>query len=70
MSKDVKRIKQGDPKFYLSDGIVTYPRAAIYVEANCPRNVRETLEWAVSNGYVKTMAHVYGKELTMDALRD
>ena len=70
MKKDVKSIKQGDAKFYLNDGIITYPRAAIYIEANCPRNVRETLEWAVSNGYVKTMAHVYGKELTMDALRD
>ncbi len=70
MSKDVKSIKQGDAKFYLNDGMITYPRAAIYIEANCPRNVRETLEWAVSNGYVKTMAHVYGKELTMDALRD
>jgi len=70
LKKDVKSIKQGDAKFYLNDGIITYPRAAIYIEANCPRNVRETLEWAVSNGYVKTMAHVYGKELTMDALRD
>ncbi len=67
--QDIRTIRQGDPKFYINDGIVLYPRAAIYVEANCPRNVRETLEWAISNGYVKTMAHVYGKELTMDAMR-
>jgi len=67
--KDIRTIRQGDPTFMINDGMVVYPRAAIYVEANCPRNVRETLEWAVSNGYVKTIAHVYGKELTMDALR-
>jgi hypothetical protein len=70
VSKDVKKIKQGDAKFYLNDGMITYPRAAIYVEANCPRNVRETLEWGVAQGYITCVAHVYGKELTMDALRD
>lgn len=66
---DIQTVRQGQQNFTITDGIVVYPRAAIYVEANCPRNVRETLEWAVSNGYVKTMAHVYGKELTMDAMR-
>jgi hypothetical protein len=70
VSKDVKSIKQGDAKFYLNDGMITYPRAAIQVATECPRNVRETLYWGIAQGYITCVAHVYGKELTMDALRD
>lgn len=70
MSKDVKSIKQGDAKFYINDGIITYPRAMIHVLPNCPQAYRSSIEQALSNGYIKLVAHVYGKELTMDALRD
>ncbi len=69
MKTKINAIKQGDPKFYITDGMIVYPRAMIHVLPEGPHNVRETLEWSVSNGYVKTMAHVYGKELTMDAMR-
>lgn len=68
-AKDVRPIRQGDPKFMIDDGIVSYPRAMIHILPECPRNVRETLNWAISQGYVKSVAHVYGKELTMDKLR-
>ena len=68
-SKDVKTIRQGDSDFMINDGMVSYPRAMIHVLPECPRNVRETLNWAIANGYIKSVAHVYGKELTMDLLR-
>lgn len=68
-SKDVKTIRQGDADFMINDGMVSYPRAMIHVLPECPRNVRETLNWAIANGYIKSVAHVYGKELTMDLLR-
>ncbi len=67
--KDIRTIRQGDPTFMINDGMVVYPRAMIHVVPECPRNVRETLNWAISMGYIKSVAHVYGKELTMDALR-
>jgi hypothetical protein len=70
VSKDIKKIKQGDAKFYLNDGVVIYPRATIQVAPECPSNVRETLNWGVTQGYITCVAYVYGKELTMDALRD
>ncbi len=69
MKKDVREIRQGDPKFHINDGMVIYPRAMLHVTPECPRNVRETLNWAMAQGYIKTVAHVYGKELTMDELR-
>lgn len=67
--KDVKTIRQGEKGFMLTDGMILYPRAMIHVLPNCPANVRHLLEWAISEGYIKSVAHVYGKELTMDALR-
>lgn len=68
-AKDIRTIRQGDNGFMISDGMVQYPRAMIHVLPECPSNVRETLNWAVSMGYIKSVAHVYGKELTMDSLR-
>lgn len=67
--KDVKRIRQGDPNFMIDDGMISYPRAMLHVLPECPRNVLETVNWALAQGYIKPVAHVYGKELTMDALR-
>ena len=68
-NKDVKSIRQGDPSFMIDDGMVSYPRAMLHVLPNCPREIRETVNWALAQGYIKPVAHVYGKELTMDALR-
>jgi hypothetical protein len=67
--KDVRSIRQGDPNFIIDDGMVAYPRAMLHILPNCPRAVQETINWALAQGYVKPVAHVYGKELTMDALR-
>ena len=68
-SKDVRTIRQGEKGFMISDGMIQYPRAMIHVLPDCPANVRHLLEWAISEGYIKSVAHVYGKELTMEALR-
>jgi hypothetical protein len=68
-NKDVKSIRQGDSNFMINDGMVSYPRAMLHILPNCPREIRETVNWALAQGYIKPVAHVYGKELTMDALR-
>jgi len=68
-NKDVRSVRQGDPSFMIDDGMVSYPRAMLHVLPNCPREIRETVNWALAQGYIKPVAHVYGKELTMDALR-
>jgi len=66
--RDIRTVRQGDPQFILTDGFVQYPRAMIHILPECPRNVRETLNWAVAQGYVKCVAHVQGKELTWQNL--
>ena len=66
--RDIKTIRQGDDGFMIYDGLVAYPRAMLHVSPQCPRHVAETIAWAVSNGYLKTVAHVQGKELTWEAM--
>jgi hypothetical protein len=65
----IQTVKQGDPRWLLEDGLVIYPRAAIYIDENCPSRERSIIENCVRQGWIQPIAHVYGKELTWDALR-
>jgi hypothetical protein len=65
----ISTIKQGNPKFMLQDGIVVCPRAGFEINQQCPREYKLIIAECINNGWLKPVAHVYGKELTMDALR-
>jgi hypothetical protein len=65
----IKTIQQGDPKFTLTDGFVTCPRAGFEISQSCPAEYKSIFITAINAGWIKPVAHVYGKELTMDALR-
>jgi len=62
-------VKQGDPKFMIQDGLVLCPRAGFEINEHCPREYRQIIAACIDRGWLKPVAHVYGKELTMDALR-
>ena len=66
---NIKTIRQGDPKFMLTDGLVTCPRAGFEISNNCPAEYKSIFITAINAGWLKPVAHVYGKELTMDAMR-
>ena len=66
---NIRTIRQGDPKFTLIDGFVMCPRAGFEINENCPREYKLIVAECINNGWIKPIAHVYGKELTMDALR-
>jgi len=66
---NIKTIRQGDPKFMLQDGLITCPRAGFEISQNCPAEYKSIFITAINAGWLKPVAHVYGKELTMDALR-
>jgi len=68
MSK-IKTIRQDDPKFMLQDHFVLCPRAGFEISNYCPKEYKAVISECINNGWVKTMAHAYGKELTMDAMR-
>jgi len=67
---DIKTIHKGDPKFILKSGLIYWPRASFQINANCPEEYRDVISRAISMGWLEPVAHVYGKELTMDALRN
>ena len=66
---NIKTIRHGDPKFMLADNYVTCPRAGFEINENCPREYKLIIVECINNGWIKPVAHVYGKELTMDAMR-
>jgi hypothetical protein len=66
---NIRTIRQGDPKFTLTDGVVMCPRAGFEISNNCPAEYKSIFITAINAGWIKPVAHVYGKELTMDALR-
>jgi hypothetical protein len=65
----IRTVKQGDPKFMIQDGLVLCPRAGFEINEHCPREYRQIIAACIDRGWLKPVAHVYGKELTMDALR-
>lgn len=65
----IKTIRQDDPKFMLQDTYVLCPRAGFEISKHCPREYKAIIAECINNGWLQPVAHVYGKELTMDALR-
>ena len=66
---NIRTIRQGDSKFILTDGLMICPRAGFEINEKCPREYKLIITECINNGWIKPVAHVYGKELTMDALR-
>ena len=66
---NIRTIRQGDDRFILQDNYVTCPRAGFEISQRCPKNYRSLIQECINQGWIKPVAHVYGKELTMDALR-
>ncbi len=65
----IQTVRQGDDKFMMQDGMTVCPRAGFEINQQCPREYKLIISECINNGWLKPVAHVYGKELTMDALR-
>ena len=68
-TRNIQTIRQGDDKFMLQDGLMICPRAGFEISQSCPAEYKSIFITAINAGWIKPVAHVYGKELTMDALR-
>lgn len=66
----IKTLRQGDPDFHIDDGLVKYPRAMLHVVPGCPEHIRQQIILAMSNGYLKCVAHMFDYEYTMDKLKE
>lgn len=65
----IETIRQDDPRFMLQDHYVLCPRAGFEISQKCPSAYKTIIAECINNGWLKSVAHVYGKELTMDSLR-
>jgi uncharacterized protein YodC (DUF2158 family) len=68
-TSNIVTIRPGDPRFTITDGFVECKRAGFEISQNCPAEYKSIFITAINAGWLKPVAHVYGKELTMDALR-
>jgi len=66
----IKEIRQGDNDFYISDGVKISPRAYIEVSDMCPSHMKLTIQRAMADGYLKTVACVKTKDYMWEKLSD
>ena len=59
----LRTIKQGDPKFILTDGMVTSPRAGFELGEGCPKEYRDIIATCIGYGWLKPIAIVKDNEL-------
>lgn len=66
----VRTIREGDPDFKIVDGMTIVPRAMLHILPHCPAEYKRFIGIAVSNGWLKSVAHVKDYELMMDRLTE
>jgi hypothetical protein len=59
----LRTIKQGDPKFMLTDGMVISPRAGFEISNNCPKEYQQIIATCIGYGWLKPVAIVKDNEL-------
>jgi hypothetical protein len=63
-----REIRQGDDDFYITDGVKIVPRAYIEISDMCPANMSLTIQRAMADGYLKTVACVKEKDYVWEKL--
>ena len=61
-------LQPGDAGYNLIDGTKLVPRAMIGIKKECPASIRDSLNWAIDNGYVVVIANIYKHEQTFNLL--
>ena len=64
----IRRLRQGDPDFILTDDWAQYPRAAIEITQDCPDYIAEAVREGFRRNYIKLTAAVYDRELVWESL--
>lgn len=62
-------IREGDPLFRITDGMVTAPRAGLHILPECPQQYRAIIQECTSNGWLKSVAYMYDYEQTYATLK-
>lgn len=66
----IRTIRPNDPRFHISDGIVTAARAGFEISIDCPNTYAEVIKESVRQGWLKPVAAVTERELIFIGLSD
>lgn len=66
----VHTIRQGDDRFTIQAGFVSYPRAMLHVLPECPEYIRDIIQTASAQGWIKSVAHVTEREMLFIGLTE
>ena len=67
---NVRKIKPGDPKFNIVDGLVMTGRAGIEISQRCPENYRDLIQECIRHGWLKPVAYVRDAELFWETFHE
>ena len=65
-----KTIRQGEPGFMLTDGLMVAPRAGFEISQSCPAEYKSIFITAINAGWLKPVANVYARDLTFQSLKE
>ena len=68
MTITIREIKQGDPGFYITDGMRIASRAGLYIHPECPKEHAMFIHQALSRNYISLTSHVHDSELVWEEL--
>lgn len=66
---NLRTVKQGDPLFTISDGLVVAQRAGFEISQGCPKEYRLIISECITNGWLKPVACVTAEEQLMETLK-
>ena len=68
MTINIREIRQGDPGFYITDGMHIAGRAGLYIHPECPEGHAVIIHQALSRNYISLVSHVHDSELVWEEL--
>jgi hypothetical protein len=64
----IRTVRQDDPLFTFTDGIVVAKRAGLHVLPECPAEYATIIHEAIRNGWLKPVAYMRDNEMAFEIL--
>ena len=66
---NIRTIKQDDPLFTISDGLMLCHRAGFEVSQGCPQSYRMIISECIDRGWLKPVAYMTAEEQLIETLK-
>lgn len=66
--RSIRTIRRDDQNFMITDGMYVTPRAGFELSKDCPAYVQQSIEQAVSRGWIKSVAYMTEREYMLIGL--